>query len=71
MFCMFYMLYFTSKTIKTVELQREVTFGEFIGEFFALWFYIIGIWFIQPKVNKLATYNIEGIQDIGKANNNN
>lgn len=49
MFCIFYSLYFVSKTIKTVELQREVNFGDFIGEFFMLWFYPIGIWFIQPK----------------------
>lgn len=53
MFCMFYILYFVSKTIKTVELQREVRFSEFLGEFFLLWFYIIGIWIIQPKVNRL------------------
>jgi len=64
MFCMFYMLYFVSKTIKTVELQREVKFGEFIGEFIALWFYFIGIWYIQPKVNKLATNKIEDIEEI-------
>lgn len=55
MFCMFYMLYFVSKTIKTAELQKEVRFGEFSNEFFSLWFYFIGIWFIQPKVNKLYT----------------
>lgn len=54
MFCIFYSLYFVSKTIKTVELQREVNFGEFIGEFFMIWFYPIGIWIIQPKINKMV-----------------
>ena len=54
MFCIFYSLYFVSKTIKTAELQREVTFGDFIGEFFMLWFYPVGIWFIQSKINKMA-----------------
>ncbi|PCJ98064.1 MAG: hypothetical protein COA50_03830 [Flavobacteriaceae bacterium] len=54
MFCIFYSLYFVSKTIKTVELQREVNFGDFIGEFFMLWFYPFGIWIIQPKINKMA-----------------
>jgi len=53
MFCIFYMLYFVAKTIKTVELQKEVTFGEYIGEFFLLWFYLVGIWIIQPKINIL------------------
>ena len=53
MFCIFYAIYFVAKTIKTAELQRKVGFGDFIGEFFLLWFYFIGIWIIQPKVNKL------------------
>jgi hypothetical protein len=53
MFCIFYSLYFVAKTIKTAELQRKVGFGDFAGEFFLLWFYFIGIWIIQPKVNKL------------------
>ncbi|WP_100616207.1 hypothetical protein [Confluentibacter citreus] len=53
MFCIFYSMYFVAKTIKTAELQRKVGFGDFAGEFFLLWFYFIGIWIIQPKVNKL------------------
>ena len=54
MFGIFYTLYFTAKTLKTVELQKEVGFGDFIGEFFMLWFYFIGIWILQPKINKIA-----------------
>ncbi len=54
MFCMFYMLYFTAKTFKTVELQREVVFGDFAGEFFLLWFFPVGIWIVQPKINKMV-----------------
>ena len=54
MFGMFYSLYFVAKTFKTVELQKEVNFGEFAGEFFMLWFYFIGIWIIQPKINKMS-----------------
>ena len=50
MFCIFYLI---AKTIKTAELQRKVGFGDFAGEFFLLWFYFIGIWINQPKVNKL------------------
>ena len=52
MFCIFYVMYFVAKTIKTVELQRETTFGDFAGEFFLIWFYPIGIWIIQPKINQ-------------------
>ncbi|MGO3182006.1 MAG: hypothetical protein ACTIJ9_04165 [Aequorivita sp.] len=53
MFCMFYMLYFCSKTIKSIELNREVDFSDYAGEFFLLWFYMVGIWILQPKINQL------------------
>jgi len=53
MFGMFYSLYFVAKTFKTVELQREVTFSDFAGEFFLFWFFPIGIWVIQPKINNM------------------
>lgn len=53
MFCIFYCLYFVAKTFKTVELQRDVTFSDFAGEFFMIWFYPIGIWIVQPKINKM------------------
>ena len=53
MFCSFYMLYFVAKTFKTVELQREVKFSDFAGEFFMIWFFPIGIWILQPKINKM------------------
>jgi hypothetical protein len=53
MFCIFYSLYFVAKTLKTVELHREVKFGDFAGAFFLIWFYPIGIWIVQPKINKM------------------
>ena len=53
MFCIFYNLYFVARTVKTVELQRKVSFGDYIGEFFLFWFHPIGVWFLQPKLNKL------------------
>ena len=53
MFCIFYVMYFAAKTFKTVELQREVSFLDFVGEFFLLWFFPIGIWFLQPKINEM------------------
>lgn len=52
-FCMFYGFYFTAKTVKTAELQRGVTFNDYAGEFFLMWFFPIGVWFIQPKINAI------------------
>ena len=54
MFGIFHSMYFVAKTFKTVELQKEVNFGDFAGEFFMIWFYFIGIWILQPKINKMA-----------------
>ena len=53
MFGIFYSIYFAAKTFKTIELQREVSFSDFAGEFFMFWFYPIGIWIVQPKINKM------------------
>lgn len=55
MFGVFYSLYFVAKTFKTVELQKEVSFSDFGGEFFLIWFFPIGIWIIQPKINKMIS----------------
>lgn len=53
MFCMFHSLYFCTKCLKAAELQRDVTFGDYAGEFMLLWFSPIGIWILQPRINKL------------------
>lgn len=54
MYCLFYCLYFTAKTMMTAELQRETSFSDFAGEFFLFWFHPIGVWVIQPRINKMA-----------------
>ncbi|MDP1728082.1 MAG: hypothetical protein Q8M15_14950 [Bacteroidota bacterium] len=53
-FCVIYATYLVAKTFKTAELQRAVKFTDFAGEFLMLWFFPIGIWFIQPKINKMV-----------------
>lgn len=53
MFSMFYMIYHSAKTIKTVIAKKHLTFSDFVEEFFLIWFFPIGIWFIQPKINAI------------------
>lgn len=53
LFAIFYSMYFAAKTVKSVELQREVIFSDFIAEFFLIWFFPIGVWILQPKINRL------------------
>lgn len=58
MFCIFWCLAFVAKSLKAVELQRPVTFSDYAGEFFLIWFFPIGIWIIQPRINKLFDDNL-------------
>ena len=46
-----------AKSLKTAELQRATKFSDFIGEFFLIWLYPIGIWILQPRINQLADRN--------------
>jgi hypothetical protein len=59
MFCIFYCNYFIAKCLKAVELQKQVTFSDYAGEFFLLWFFPIGVWLIQPKINKIFNRTLE------------
>ena len=54
MFCLLYLIYFVAKTFKTIELQREVRFSDFIAEFFLFWFNFVGVWVLQPKINQIT-----------------
>jgi hypothetical protein len=54
MYCMFYNLYFVAKTLKLAEVKKEVSFYDYSGAFFLLWFFPVGIWILQPRVNELA-----------------
>lgn len=62
-FCIIHTMYFTAKTFKTAELQQEVRFSDYIAEFFMLWFYIIGIWIIQPKINEMINRDNKNLID--------
>jgi hypothetical protein len=53
MFCMFYLLNFVSKNLALAETGRDVTFYDYAGPFFLLWFFPIGVWTVQPRINRL------------------
>ncbi len=59
MFCLFYCIYFIAKSLKAVELQKPVSFNDYAGEFFLIWFFPIGIWIIQPRINTLFDQQIQ------------
>jgi len=53
MFCIFYCQYFIAKALKSAEWQKPVTFSDFAGAFFLIWFFPIGVCFLQPRLNQL------------------
>ncbi len=59
LFAQVYSLYFMAKTIKSGVLNRRARFSDYIGEFFLLWFWPIGVWFLQPAINKIVETEFE------------
>lgn len=53
-FCMLNNNYVVAKTIKMAELQRKVTFGDFVGDFFFMLIFPVAIWFLQPRINNIV-----------------
>ncbi len=51
--CIFYCMAFIARTIKSIELERNAHFSDYFAEFFLIWFYPIGIWILQPRINKI------------------
>lgn len=56
-FCFFYVIYHLAGSIKCVELRKEISWEEKIPEFIMFWFLPIGIWFLQPRINKIIEGN--------------
>lgn len=46
-------VYFTAGAIKVVEMQKQIQFKDFMVEFLLLCFFPVGIWIIQPRINKI------------------
>jgi hypothetical protein len=51
--CSLLVLRFAAKTMKSVELGRMAKFGDYVGEFFLIWFSVIGVWILQPRLNNM------------------
>lgn len=53
MFCWFYGCYFVSKNFAMAERKQETIFPDFARLFFLLLLYPMGLWSIQPRVNRM------------------
>ncbi len=53
--CYTYVCHYLSRALATAEKQKNSTLIEHLGTFILLFILPIGIWFIQPRINKLTT----------------
>jgi len=51
--CFVYCLYFNAKSFRAAELQRPVTLNDYAGDFMLIGLFPLGVWFIQPRINKM------------------
>jgi hypothetical protein len=50
----FGILLYTAYLIKSAESKRKIALSECFSELFFVWIFPIGIWILQPRLNKLA-----------------
>jgi hypothetical protein len=53
-FCFYYPIIFIAKNLTKLILNRDVIINDYIINLIWLIIFPIGIWFFQPKINKLA-----------------
>jgi hypothetical protein len=58
MICIFYSFCYVAKAIRTVELNRIAKFEDWFAAFFGMWFFPIGVWFIQRKIRRIVALNV-------------
>jgi hypothetical protein len=54
MVMIFLALRFAAKVMKSVEIDRLAKFSDYAGEFFLIWFMPVGVWFLQPRLNRMV-----------------
>jgi hypothetical protein len=52
LFSLLYQFYFSAKMLASVSKGKLADYKQWLPFFFSFWLFPIGIWFIQPKVNR-------------------
>jgi hypothetical protein len=50
--CTIFVLSSVAGSLVSVETGKPASFSAYAAEFFAIWFFPIGVWFVQPKINR-------------------
>lgn len=53
LFAFLHFLSFPVKILKSIEIEKEAKIGDYFGDFFLILFLPIGVWFLQPRINKI------------------
>jgi|AntRauTorckE6833_2_1112554.scaffolds.fasta_scaffold44992_1 hypothetical protein len=62
-FSFLYLFYFASKALTTAEHGKRISFSEHFGEMILLFTGLLGIWVIQPRINKLWEIHKEKFEE--------
>ncbi|MEM8485967.1 MAG: hypothetical protein AAF564_10485 [Bacteroidota bacterium] len=64
--CIVYLLVIVAKSYVRTQSDSSITFMDYAGIAVLLWIFPLGVWLIQPAVNKMysATGSDSGIQDV-------
>ena len=49
----YYMLWYTSSQFVAAEKKAEASYSEYALPMLGFWFSIVGVWFLQPRVNRV------------------
>jgi hypothetical protein len=58
-FFMFYLIFFASRCLVQFEINLQMGKNDFFLTFCAFWFFPVGVFFVQPRVNQLLPLNIK------------
>lgn len=51
--CALYAFYFAAKNLAMAEKSGPVKFRDYAGPLLLIWFFPLGVWFVQPGINRL------------------
>jgi hypothetical protein len=56
-----YSWYFVARSLALAQYSRQVRFSDYEATLLGIWFFPFGIWFIQPKINRLYAKSSENL----------
>ena len=59
LFFMFYLIFFVSKNLIQFEINHQISKMDFFLTFCAFWFFPIGVFFVQPRINQIQQLEVK------------